>query len=128
MYDFFSDLNNLKVYPPITRFEEINITKALTTPGRLHYPKVAKKSKLDDFLNRRTQLKMLEERQIAQTVSKPTPILISLHSREGNCVTNTKYSNTQFNNLFYRVVKVLMISSYIVSKFKIKIFFFVCNS
>ncbi|XP_073972080.1 nucleosome-remodeling factor subunit NURF301 E(bx) isoform X2 [Rhodnius prolixus] len=63
------NLNNLKVYPPITRFEEINITKALTTPGRLHYPKVAKKSKLDDFLNRRTQLKMLEERQIAQTNS-----------------------------------------------------------
>ncbi|CAH1403971.1 unnamed protein product [Nezara viridula] len=57
---------NLKVFPPITKFEEINITKALTTPGRLHYPKVAKKSKLDEFLGRRTHLKLLEERQLSQ--------------------------------------------------------------
>ena len=62
-------MNNLKVYPPISKFEEINITKALTTPGRLHYPKVARKSRLDEFLARRTHLKILEERQIAQTVS-----------------------------------------------------------
>lgn len=61
--DFYK---NLKVFPPITKFEEINITKALTTPGRLHYPKVAKKSKLDEFLGRRTHLKLLEERQLSQ--------------------------------------------------------------
>lgn len=61
-------LKNLKVAPQITEFEEIDITKALTTPGRLLYPKIAKKSRLDEFLTRRTHLKILEERKIAQQV------------------------------------------------------------
>lgn len=61
-------LKNLKVFPPITEFDEIDISKALTVPGRLHYPKVAKKTKLDDFLTRRTHLKFLEERTLAQKV------------------------------------------------------------
>lgn len=61
------DLNNLTVSPPISKFEEINISKALVTPGRLHYPKVAKKSKLDDFLSRRIYLKTMEEKQLSQT-------------------------------------------------------------
>lgn len=62
-------LKNLKVYPAISEFEEIDISKALTTPGRLNYPKVAKKSKLDEFLTRRTHLKLLEERTLSQKVS-----------------------------------------------------------
>ncbi|XP_018361113.1 PREDICTED: nucleosome-remodeling factor subunit NURF301 isoform X2 [Trachymyrmex cornetzi] len=56
-----------KVFTPITEFEEININKALTTSGRLHYPKVAKKTKIDDFLARRTHLKFLEERKLLQS-------------------------------------------------------------
>lgn len=52
--------------PPITQFEEIDVSKALTTPGRLLYPKVAKKTRLDDLLTRRTHLKILEEKRIAQ--------------------------------------------------------------
>ncbi|XP_018314724.1 nucleosome-remodeling factor subunit NURF301 isoform X2 [Mycetomoellerius zeteki] len=56
-----------KVFTPITEFEEININKALTTSGRLHYPKVAKKTKIDDFLARRTHLKVLEERKLLQS-------------------------------------------------------------
>lgn len=58
-----------KVYTPIKEFEEIDITKALTTSGRLHYPKIAKKTRIDDFLARRTHLKLLEERRLLQTVS-----------------------------------------------------------
>lgn len=58
-----------KVFTPITEFEEININKALTTSGRLHYPKVAKKTRIDDFLARRTHLKFLEERKLLQSVS-----------------------------------------------------------
>ncbi|XP_075219983.1 nucleosome-remodeling factor subunit NURF301 E(bx) isoform X3 [Lycorma delicatula] len=58
-------LKHLKVYPPIMEFEEIDIMKALTSPGRLHYPKVAKKSKLDEFLPRRTHLKLIEERLLS---------------------------------------------------------------
>ena len=56
-----------KVFPPIEVFEEIDITKALTTPGRLHYPKIGKKSRIDDFLARRTHLKLLEERRLLQS-------------------------------------------------------------
>ncbi|XP_024944598.1 nucleosome-remodeling factor subunit NURF301 isoform X2 [Cephus cinctus] len=56
-----------KVFPPIERFEEIDITKALTTPGRLHYPKIARKTRIDDFLARRTHLKVLEQRKLIQS-------------------------------------------------------------
>lgn len=58
-----------KVFTPITEFEEIDITKALTSPGRLLYPKIAKKTRVDDFLARRTHLKLLEERKLLQSVS-----------------------------------------------------------
>lgn len=59
-------LNNLRVFRPIAQFETIEISKALTSPGRLQYPKIAKKSKLDDFLHRRSNLKLLEERKFLQ--------------------------------------------------------------
>ncbi|KAL0272292.1 UNVERIFIED_CONTAM: hypothetical protein PYX00_005328 [Menopon gallinae] len=59
-------LNNLRVFRPISQFETIDIMKALTSPGRLQYPKIAKKSKLDDFLLRRSNLKLLEERKFIQ--------------------------------------------------------------
>ncbi|XP_063224982.1 nucleosome-remodeling factor subunit NURF301 isoform X2 [Bacillus rossius redtenbacheri] len=62
-------LKHLKVFKPISEFEEIDITKALTSPGRLHYPKIAKKCKLDDLLARRVHLKIIEERKLAQNAS-----------------------------------------------------------
>ncbi|XP_036150042.1 nucleosome-remodeling factor subunit NURF301 isoform X2 [Monomorium pharaonis] len=65
---FLAGMKIEKVFTPITEFEEININKALTTSGRLHYPKVAKKTKIDDFLARRTHLKFLEERRLLQSV------------------------------------------------------------
>lgn len=58
-----------KVFTPITEFDEVDITKALTSPGRLLYPKIAKKTRIDDFLARRTHLKLLEERRLLQSVS-----------------------------------------------------------
>lgn len=69
---FFSVLAGMKiekVFPPITEFDELDITKALTTPGRLYYPKIAKKTRIDEFLARRTHLKTLEERRLLQSVS-----------------------------------------------------------
>ena len=59
-----------EVFTPIRGFEEIDITKALTTTGRLYYPKIAKKTRIDDFLARRTHLKLLEERRLLQSVSR----------------------------------------------------------
>lgn len=51
----------------------MDISKALTTPGRLLYPKIAKKSRLDEFLGRRNHLKLMEERKIAQQVKTEEP-------------------------------------------------------
>ncbi|XP_015116667.1 nucleosome-remodeling factor subunit NURF301 isoform X2 [Diachasma alloeum] len=64
---FLAGMKIEKVFPPIDKFEEIDVMKALTTPGRLHYPKIAKKTRIDDFLARRTHLKILEERRLSQT-------------------------------------------------------------
>ncbi|XP_048270698.1 nucleosome-remodeling factor subunit NURF301 isoform X2 [Bombus terrestris] len=64
---FLAGMKIEKVYTPIKEFEEIDIIKALTTNGRLHYPKIAKKTRVDDFLTRRTHLKLLEERRLIQT-------------------------------------------------------------
>ncbi|KAG5899121.1 hypothetical protein JTB14_021623 [Gonioctena quinquepunctata] len=63
-------LRNIEITPPIAQFEEINVSKALLTPGRILYPKVAKKSKLDSLLSRRVQLKVLEERKISLAKSE----------------------------------------------------------
>ncbi|XP_011866666.1 PREDICTED: nucleosome-remodeling factor subunit NURF301 isoform X2 [Vollenhovia emeryi] len=65
---FLAGMKIEKVFTPITEFEEIDINKALTSPGRLHYPKVAKKTRIDDFLTRRSHLKFLEERKLLQSV------------------------------------------------------------
>ncbi|XP_077292315.1 nucleosome-remodeling factor subunit NURF301 E(bx) [Arctopsyche grandis] len=52
-------------------FEQIDIQKALTSPTRLLYPKVAKKSRLDCLLARRIHFKILEERQYDQNIFMP---------------------------------------------------------
>ncbi|KAF4525587.1 hypothetical protein B566_EDAN015525 [Ephemera danica] len=67
-----SATHRLLVFRPVSEFEEIDISRALTIPGRLAYPKVAKPSKLDEFLHRRVQLKMVEERQLAMAASPKT--------------------------------------------------------
>lgn len=59
------ELKNLRIVPVPDCFEELDVSKALQT-NRLLYPKIAKKSKLDDLLSRRTQLKTLEEHKISQ--------------------------------------------------------------
>ncbi|GAB1859808.1 Nucleosome-remodeling factor subunit NURF301 [Camponotus japonicus] len=64
---FLAGMKIEKVFTPITEFEEVDIMKALTSPGRLLYPKIAKKTRIDDFLARRTHLKVLEERRLLQS-------------------------------------------------------------
>lgn len=51
-------------------FEEIDVEKSLSSSTRRYYPKIAKKSKLDDFLTRRTYLKFMEEKKIANLLTK----------------------------------------------------------
>lgn len=52
----------------IGTFAEIDVCRALTAPGRLLYPKLAKKSKLDELLARRISLRDLEEQKLKQIV------------------------------------------------------------
>lgn len=58
-------MRNLKIDKDDDNFEEIDVEKALSSSTRRYYPKVARKSKLDDFLARRTYLKFMEEKKFA---------------------------------------------------------------
>ncbi|XP_057659195.1 nucleosome-remodeling factor subunit NURF301 isoform X2 [Diorhabda carinulata] len=60
-----SSLKSIEIVPPVSKFVEINVSKALTSPGRLLYPKIAKRTKLDNLLARRIQLKTMEEQKIS---------------------------------------------------------------
>lgn len=62
LLDSLPDVKSMKVFPPVTELDEINVSKSLLTAGRLNYPKVAPKSKLDDLLAKRIHLKTIEER------------------------------------------------------------------
>uniref|UniRef100_A0A8D9EGK1 Nucleosome-remodeling factor subunit NURF301 n=1 Tax=Cacopsylla melanoneura TaxID=428564 RepID=A0A8D9EGK1_9HEMI len=67
------ELQKLRIMPPVSAFEEIDISKALLAAGRIQYPKVARKSKLDELLARRMHLKLVEERTLAQkAITNPT--------------------------------------------------------
>ncbi|XP_020295522.1 nucleosome-remodeling factor subunit NURF301 isoform X2 [Pseudomyrmex gracilis] len=64
---FLAGMKIEKVFTPIVEFDELDISKALTSAARLHYPKIGKKTRIDDFLARRTHLKVLEERRLLQS-------------------------------------------------------------
>ncbi|XP_063359454.1 nucleosome-remodeling factor subunit NURF301 [Cydia amplana] len=50
-------------------FEEIDVEKALSSSTRRYYPRIARKSKLDDFLARRTYLKFMEEKKLTNLLA-----------------------------------------------------------
>ncbi|XP_061402352.1 nucleosome-remodeling factor subunit NURF301 [Musca vetustissima] len=61
-YYYMDNYKNVKVHSiDHAEIGTIDVSKSLSTPGRLLYPKVAKKSYLDDLLSRRLQLKEAEE-------------------------------------------------------------------
>ncbi|KPJ15071.1 hypothetical protein RR48_09098 [Papilio machaon] len=57
-------MRNMKLEKECDDFEEIDVEKALSSSTRRYYPKIARKSKLDDFLARRTYLKFMEEKKL----------------------------------------------------------------
>ncbi|CAG9783721.1 unnamed protein product [Diatraea saccharalis] len=65
-----TSMRNLSVEKDDEDFEEIDVEKALSSSTRRYYPKIARKSKLDDFLTRRTYLKFMEEKKIANLLTK----------------------------------------------------------
>lgn len=62
-------MRNLKVDKDDDGFEEIDVEKALSSSSRRYYPKIARKSKLDDFLARRTYLKFMEEKKLSNLLA-----------------------------------------------------------
>ncbi|KPU77735.1 uncharacterized protein Dana_GF24755, isoform B [Drosophila ananassae] len=55
----------------------IDVSRALTTPGRTYYPKVARKSRLDDLLERRVKLAEVEEQIASKVAADVKPLVIS---------------------------------------------------
>lgn len=62
-------MRNLKIEKDEDGFDEIDVAKALSSSTRRYYPKIARKSKLDDFLARRTYLKFMEEKKLANLLA-----------------------------------------------------------
>ncbi|XP_051172895.1 nucleosome-remodeling factor subunit NURF301-like isoform X2 [Leptopilina boulardi] len=92
---FLAGMKIQKVFEPIINLEEIDIMKALTTPGRILYPKIAKKTRIDEFLARRTHLKILEERKFLQ-IEKPSCLnqILKNDNEERNNNTGSETSET----------------------------------
>lgn len=63
-----TELQKTEIVPIAEAFNGLNISGALTAENRLIYPKVAKKSILDDLLKRRVQLKDDEEQRIQRAL------------------------------------------------------------
>ncbi|XP_033215194.1 nucleosome-remodeling factor subunit NURF301 isoform X2 [Belonocnema kinseyi] len=99
---FLAGMKIEKVFEPIESFEEIDIMKALTTPGRLHYPKIAKKCRIDDFLARRTHLKLLEERRVLQ--AEKTKEINQKNTQEGEEGDNNEESDTDGTEMFQNIL------------------------
>lgn len=64
-----TELQKTTIVPIVDSFNRLDISGALTAENRLIYPKVAKKSVLDDLLKRRLQLKTEEEQRIQRAQS-----------------------------------------------------------
>ncbi|XP_072944153.1 nucleosome-remodeling factor subunit NURF301 [Epargyreus clarus] len=62
-------MRNMKLEKENEDFDEIDVEKALSSSMRRYYPKIARKSKLDDFLARRTYLKFMEEKKIGNLLT-----------------------------------------------------------
>ncbi|CAK1552071.1 unnamed protein product [Leptosia nina] len=62
-------MRNMTLEKDIEDFEEIDVEKALSSSTRRYYPKIARKSKLDDLLARRTYLKFMEEKKLGNLLN-----------------------------------------------------------
>ncbi|KAJ2952773.1 hypothetical protein O0L34_g7133 [Tuta absoluta] len=62
-------MRNLQIEKDDEDFEEIDVEKALCSSVRRYYPKIARKSKLDEFLPRRTYLKFMEQKKITNLLT-----------------------------------------------------------
>ncbi|XP_038215302.1 nucleosome-remodeling factor subunit NURF301 [Zerene cesonia] len=75
-------MRNMTLEKDTEDFEEIDVEKALSSSTRRYYPKIARKSKLDDFLARRTYLKFMEEKKIGNLMNNVKKEDIDVKSEE----------------------------------------------
>lgn len=64
-----ASMRNMKLEKESEDFEEIDVEKALSSSTRRYYPKIGRKSKLDDYLARRTYLKFMEEKKLGNLLA-----------------------------------------------------------
>lgn len=83
-YRYLENYKNIKVHNIQDEYIGIvDVSKSLTTAGRLMYPKIAKKSILDDLLSRRIQLKEAEEQMVVKHEDQETATATSPGSTSG---------------------------------------------
>lgn len=61
-----ADIQRVRLVQTVASFAEMDVSKALAAPGRMLYPKQAKKSKLDDLLAHRVALRDAEELKLKE--------------------------------------------------------------
>lgn len=85
------EISKTKILPIIDSFDRLDVSSALTAENRLLYPKVAKKSSLDDLLKRRLQLKSEEEQRIERRISSnDEPLANVITKPKGRKLTDTE--------------------------------------
>ncbi|XP_037935979.1 nucleosome-remodeling factor subunit NURF301 isoform X3 [Teleopsis dalmanni] len=88
-YHYLENFENVEIQNVRSHEQNIDIidvSVSLTTPGRLLYPKVAKKSRLDDLLSLRVELKEAEEqisiKSDGDSLTKATSSSVNKHVRQ----------------------------------------------
>lgn len=71
--DVPTEVSKTKIVPVTESFDRLDVSSALNAENRLFYPKIAKKSVLDDLLKRRSQLKSEEESRITRGTKSNVP-------------------------------------------------------
>ncbi|XP_055377092.1 nucleosome-remodeling factor subunit NURF301 isoform X2 [Condylostylus longicornis] len=69
-YGYIDDFKKVVIMPVPETFTSINVSQALSSSSRLFYPKIARKSKLDNFLFRRIKLQKAEEQYMLENLTK----------------------------------------------------------
>ncbi|CAD7006089.1 nucleosome-remodeling factor subunit NURF301 [Ceratitis capitata] len=74
----------------------IDVSKSLRMPGRLLYPKIARKSRLDELLGRRLELKQAEEELAVKSEKDDDDAEPGTQSEEAKSDTNKKVAKRTF--------------------------------
>lgn len=100
------EFHNVVLVDTIKSFEELDVSKALAAPGRLLYPKQAKKSKLDDLLAHRVSLRDAEELKLKTLKTEETPKEVSTEPTKPTIIIPTPKIYSQ-NSIEKQINKII---------------------